>query len=62
MNIEQEALKALKDVVDKYNLTIGFSCDGDTHGIYNEECYVNMGNKTIACTSHSYYLDKRDLV
>lgn len=51
MTIKQkEFLKEFKDLLLKYNVEIGWTCDecSDTYGLYNDHLYISMlGQKDI---------------
>ena len=42
--------KELKDLLKKYNASIGFSCGdcSDTHGLYDEKMIIDIDKKEIA--------------
>ena len=39
--MREQFLKELKALLYKYDVTIGFDCDGDTHGIQDERIVIS---------------------
>lgn len=61
---KENMLKELKALLEKYNITIGFSCGegSDTHGIYDENMEISC-NKTgrILFSNYGWSIYKGDL-
>lgn len=58
--------KELKELLEKYNATIGFECAdcSDLHGVYEERIVVSVsdGRKEKEILSvNGYYIDKHNL-
>jgi len=56
----KEFLLALADLLEKYDMTISYTCGAgsDTHGIYDEQLIIYNGkNETIFETDYDTYLD-----
>lgn len=63
---QKEFLKALKDLLIKYNADIGWTCDdcSDTYGLYDDHLYVSIcGQKDIDfCSNGIDVLDIDDML
>lgn len=63
MDKDIEFLKELKDLLIKYNATLGFDCDdfSDLHGIYDEEIIARVNGKKISL-GDGFEIDASDLI
>lgn len=59
---KKEALQELKKVLEKYNLSINFTCSAcsDTHGLYDDQIVIKQDDKTILETN-CWGLDYTDI-
>ena len=58
--------KELKELLEKYNATIGFECAdcSDLHGVYEERIVVTVSNgrkEKEILSVNGYYIDKHNL-
>lgn len=51
----------LKELLEKYNVSLGVELWGDTHGITSEDFCVLSDNDKIVLSDYSTYLDSYDL-
>lgn len=63
MDKKIEFLKELKDLLVKYNATLGFDCDdfSDLYGIYDEKIIARIDGKEIVL-ANGYEADASDLI
>ncbi len=50
-------MEELNALLTKYDASINFTYEGDTHGIYNERCYIDFSD-VEACRTNDTYLTK----
>jgi hypothetical protein len=58
--------KELKDLLEKYNASIGFECAdcSDLHGVYEERIVVSVSDgrkETEILSVDGYYIDKHNI-
>jgi hypothetical protein len=60
MNDINEFLKELKTLLEKYDASIDFTFDGDTHGIYDLGVEIHVHNN-FCRINHDTYVDSSNI-
>jgi len=58
--LKEEMLKELKALMEKYNMSIGWGCDGDMEDVFDEKMSIDIGDDTVLQVKGNW-IESRDL-